>query len=73
MLLSNSYGLLIPFLAITLALAATWVILYHAVSIQRILGDMVTDIMGKVLGMFLAAIAIKIIYSGIIALNLIPR
>lgn len=73
MLLSNSYGLLIPFLAITLSLAATWVVLYHAVSIQSILGDLVTDIMGKVLGMFLAAIAIKIIYSGIIALTLVPK
>jgi multiple antibiotic resistance protein len=68
MLLSNTYGILIPFIAITLALAATWLILYYATSIQKILGDVVTDIMGKILGMFLAAIAIKIIYNGIKAL-----
>ncbi len=73
MLLSNSYGILIPFIAVMLALAATWVILYYADYIQHVLGDVVTDIMGKVLGMFLAAIAIKIIWSGIIALSLIPR
>jgi multiple antibiotic resistance protein len=67
MLLSRDYGLLIPFVAITLALIATWLVLYFAADIQRILGDVVTDIMGKVLGMLVAAIAVKIIASGILA------
>ncbi len=67
MLLSRDYGLLIPFIAITLALVATWLVLYFAEDIQRILGDVVTDIMGKVLGMLVAAIAVKIIASGILA------
>ena len=67
MLLSKEYGLLIPFIAITLSLLATWLILYYAETIQRILGDVVTDIMGKVLGMLVAAIAVKIIASGILA------
>jgi len=71
MLLSKDYGILIPFVAVTLALIVTWLILYYASPIQRILGDVVTDIMGKVLGMLLAAIAIKIIFAGIKALNLI--
>jgi multiple antibiotic resistance protein len=67
MLLSKEYGLLIPFVAIILSLLATWLILYYAEGIQRILGDVVTDIMGKVLGMLVAAIAVKIIASGILA------
>jgi len=67
MLLSKDYGLLIPFIAITLALLATWLILYFAGTIQRILGDVVTDIMGKVLGMLVAAIAVQIIASGVLA------
>jgi multiple antibiotic resistance protein len=67
MLLSKEYGLLVPFVAITLSLLATWLILYYAEGIQRILGDVVTDIMGKVLGMLVAAIAVKIIASGILA------
>lgn len=67
MLLSKDYGLLIPFIAITLSLLATWLILYYAEGIQRLLGDVVTDIMGKVLGMLVAAIAVKIIASGILA------
>ncbi|PKL69324.1 MAG: antibiotic resistance protein MarC [Methanomicrobiales archaeon HGW-Methanomicrobiales-1] len=68
MLLSRDYGLLIPFIAITLSLLATWLVLYYSEFIQRILGDVVTDIMGKVLGMLVAAIAVKIIASGVIAL-----
>ncbi|MGB9175655.1 MAG: MarC family protein [Methanoregula sp.] len=67
MLLSKDYGILIPFIAISLALLATWLILYYAERIQHILGDVVTDIMGKVLGMLVAAIAVKIIASGILA------
>jgi multiple antibiotic resistance protein len=67
MLLSKEYGLLIPFVAITLSLVATWLILYYAQGIQRVLGDVVTDIMGKVLGMLVAAIAVRIIASGILA------
>jgi multiple antibiotic resistance protein len=68
MLLSNDYGILVPFIAITLTLAATWIVLYYSDTIQRVLGDVMTDIMGKVLGMFVAAIAVKIITSGILAL-----
>lgn len=67
MLLSRDLGALITFAAITLALLATWLVLYFSENIQRILGTVVTDIMGKVLGMFVAAIAVKIIASGILA------
>jgi len=68
MLLSKDYGMLIPFIAITLSLIATWLILYYSAYIQRILGEVVTDIMGKVLGMLVAAIAVKIIFAGIMAM-----
>jgi multiple antibiotic resistance protein len=71
MLLSRDYGLLIPFIAITLSLLATWLVLYYSEHIQRILGAVVTDIMGKVLGMFVAAIAVKIIASGVMALTVV--
>ena len=67
MLLSKDYGLLVPFIAITLSLIATWLVLYYSENIQRILGEVVTDIMGKVLGMLVAAIAVNIIASGIMA------
>ena len=71
MLLSRDYGLLIPFIAITLSLLATWLVLYYSEFIQRILGEVVTDIMGKVLGMLVAAIAVKIIAAGIMAMAVV--
>lgn len=67
MLLSRDFGTLITFVAITLSLLATWLVLYFSENIQRVLGNVITDIMGKVLGMFVAAIAVKIIASGILA------
>ena len=51
MLLSKDYGILIPFIAITLSLIATWIVLYYSELDQHVPGEVVTDIMGKVLGM----------------------
>jgi multiple antibiotic resistance protein len=72
LLLSKDYGLLIPAVAIALSLLATWIILKYSSHIQKLLGDCVTDIMAKVLGMLVAAIAVKIIIDGIIGLVLLP-
>jgi multiple antibiotic resistance protein len=68
LLLSKDYGILVPFVAITFALLATWFVLKYAALIQRLLGEIVTDIMAKVLGMLVAAIAIRIIAQGIVSL-----
>lgn len=68
LLLSKDYGILVPFAAITFALLATWFVLKYAALIQRLLGEIVTDIMAKVLGMLVAAIAIRIIAQGIVSL-----
>ena len=38
MLLSKDYGILVPFIAITLSLIATWLVLYYSENIQRSLG-----------------------------------
>ena len=45
-----------------------WIILRFSGIIQRVLGDCITDIMARVLGMLVAAIAIKIIADGITGL-----
>jgi multiple antibiotic resistance protein len=68
LLLSRDYGTLVLALAIALALVATWIILRFSGIIQRVLGDCITDIMARVLGMLVAAIAIKIIADGITGL-----
>jgi len=67
-LLVNQMGILIPAAAIALSLGATWLILRFSVEIQRFLGDSVTEVMARVLGMFVAAIAVKIVSDGIIGL-----
>jgi multiple antibiotic resistance protein len=68
LLLSKDYGILVPAAAIFLSLIATWIILRLSSQIQRLLGDCVTEIMAKVLGMLVAAIAIKIIVDGLLSL-----
>ena len=68
LLLSKDYGILVPAIAIGLSLLATFLILKYSAYIQKILGDCVTDIMAKVLEMLVAAIAVKIIIDGVIAL-----
>ncbi|MDD3621439.1 MAG: MarC family protein [Methanofollis sp.] len=64
-LLSTKCGIPLTAIALVLCLAVTWVILRYAADILRILGETVTDIMGRVLGMFLAAIAVKLIAEGV--------
>ena len=68
LLLSKDYGILIPAIAIGLSLVATFIVLKYFSFIQKVLGETVTDIMAKVLGMLVAAIAVKIIADGVIAL-----
>jgi multiple antibiotic resistance protein len=62
----SSIGIPITFLAITVSLVVSWIILYFSAGIQGILGPVVTDVMGRVLGMFVAAIAVKFILTGIL-------
>jgi multiple antibiotic resistance protein len=68
LLLSRDQGILLVGVAIALALAATWLVLRYSRALQRLVGDLVIEIMAKVLGMFVAAIAVQIIVEGIKAL-----
>ena len=68
LILSKQFGIPLVALASAISLVATWLVLRYATLIQRLLGETVTDVMGKVLGMLVAAIAVKIIVSGIQAL-----
>jgi multiple antibiotic resistance protein len=68
MLLSKTYGIIIPSIAIAISLVATWLVLRYSTHIQKALGKVVTEILGKLLGMLLAAIAIRIIANGIVAI-----
>ena len=68
LILSKQFGIPLVALASAISLAGTWLILRYATLIQRVLGETITDVMGKVLGMLVAAIAVKIIVTGLQAL-----
>jgi multiple antibiotic resistance protein len=68
LLLSEANGIFITAAAIALVLAATWIVLRFSFQIQKILGNTVTEILAKILGMLVAAIAVSIIADGIIGL-----
>ena len=68
LLLSEENGMIITALAIALVLAATWIVLRFSFQIQKLLGNTVTEILAKILGMLVAAIAVSIVADGIIGL-----
>jgi multiple antibiotic resistance protein len=68
LLLSKDNGMFITASAIALTLAATFLVLRFSFQIQHILGVTVTEILGKILGMLVAAIAVSIIADGIVGL-----
>jgi multiple antibiotic resistance protein len=68
LLLSEQNGIFVTALAIALTLAATFIILRFSHQIQRLLGECVTEILAKVLGMLVAAIAVSIIAAGILGI-----
>lgn len=65
LLLSEQYGTLVTALAIAFTLAATFIVLRFSSQIQQLLGECVTEILAKILGMLVAAIAVSIIAAGI--------
>ena len=68
LLLSQAQGRVIVGIAIALSLACTWLVLRYSRVLQRLVGDLVIEIMAKVLGMVVAAIAVQIIVNGLKAL-----
>jgi multiple antibiotic resistance protein len=68
LLLAEDNGMFITAAAIALTLAATFLVLRFSFQIQHVLGMTVTEILGKILGMLVAAIAVSIIADGIVGL-----
>jgi len=64
-ILSKSYGLLIPAIAGALVLLLSFIILKSADRIEKLFGKEIIEIFSKVLGLLLAALAVDFIYAGI--------
>jgi multiple antibiotic resistance protein len=65
-ILSQKHGYLIPFLAMVSALALTWLILYFANHLSRLLGERIIEVLSRVMGLLLAAIAVEYIKEGVL-------
>lgn len=64
-LLSQKYGFLPPLIAVVLVTLVTWVMLFYSNKISKILGERFLEIISRVLGLVLAAIAIGLIQAGL--------
>ena len=65
-ILSRQYGFIPPVIASVLVLGITWIMLINAEKIQKLLGERVIEILSRLMGLILAALAAEFIKNGII-------
>ncbi|HIH32476.1 TPA: MarC family protein [Candidatus Woesearchaeota archaeon] len=65
-ILSKDYGYFIPALAAIAVLIVSYLALKFAVHLQKLIGTKIIEILSKVLGLLLAALAVDFIHSGIV-------
>jgi multiple antibiotic resistance protein len=63
-LFSDQYGMLPVLIAGIVSLAATWVLLRNSTLIMRYTGDQFINILSKIVGLLIAAMAIEYIFTG---------
>lgn len=67
-ILVNENGVFVTTIAAFLALLSTWYILKNASKLYKMLGDHWTNVISRVMGIFVAAIAIEFITDGILSI-----
>ena len=65
-ILVKENGTLVTVIAAFLTLLATWLILIHSSKLYKILGEHWTNVISRVMGIILAAIAVKFITNGVL-------
>jgi len=63
-LFSDQYGMPSVLLAGVISLAVTWLILRNSSRLMRLAGDQFINIMSKIVGLLIAAMAVEYIFSG---------
>jgi multiple antibiotic resistance protein len=63
-LFSDQYGMLPVLLAGVISLAVTWVLLRNSASVMKVAGNQTINIMSKIVGLLIAAMAVEYIFSG---------
>lgn len=67
-ILVNENGIWVTAIAAFLALLSTWYVLHNASRLYKVLGDHWTNVISRVMGIFVAAIAIEFIIDGILSI-----
>lgn len=65
-ILSREHGYAIPLIALILCITITWLMLYFSDKISAFLGEKMIEIISRILGLLLAAMAVQFIKDGIV-------
>lgn len=65
-ILAEKHGYFVPLIATLLALFVTWIILFLAERIAKVLGEKIIEVFSRVMGLLLATIAIEYIKEGVV-------
>ena len=68
-ILVDSYGMLITAIAAAITLALSWLVLRYSGFIYRMLGEHGSQILSRIMGLILAAIAVEFIRIGIVGMS----
>lgn len=68
MVLGADSGIFVTALAICLSVVIVWLLLIFSKNLNALLGDTVIEILSKIMGLLLAAIAIQMIWTGVLGL-----
>lgn len=68
MVIGSDIGLILTVIAVFLSLIVIWLLLVYSRYLKAILGETVIDILSKIMGLLLAAIAVQMIWTGILGL-----
>ena len=63
-ILVDTYGIFIPFIAVLVNILVIWVLLRHARVIFRLLGHQGSEVVTRIMGLFITAIALEFIRTG---------
>ncbi|MEN3183441.1 MAG: MarC family protein [Atribacterota bacterium] len=66
--LAQRYGYFIPLFALVSALVVTWILLLFAQKVAALLGERIVEVLSRVLGLLLSAIAVEFIKEGVLTM-----
>ncbi len=65
-ILSQQHGFAVPLVALLMCISITWLMLYFSGKISAIFGERIIEIISRILGLILAAMAVEFIKDGVV-------